>query len=232
MPLQIHDPIPTYSSAAHLEASLRTTGCQRCDLGFQKNINGCCVARFRGGTVPNKMIIGEAPGKDEDSTRQPFTGPAGRLMDRIWQSVGMDTNDWYLTNVVLCRPVAPKGSGKQNFTPKKDQRDRCRPFLDQQIMMIRPRLIVTVGAVATAAILGKPSITMGDYRGKLLTNLGIKIQDSNNPDQVVIGRPMLFPMLHPAAILHAQRDPAKHLMYKQWMWDDIRRLKQIVEEQL
>ncbi len=207
-----------------LHLLLKETGCTRCSLGFQTNINGCCVSR--GPTVTSKMIVGEAPGKDEDSTREPFTGPAGRLMDRIWASVGMDTKDWYLTNVVLCRPVAPYGSGRQNLTPKAEQRDKCRPFLDEQIRLLKPRLIVTVGATATAALLGARNIRMGDYRGKLIRNLTLR--DWVEPPQF---NTLLFPMLHPAAILHARRDPAKHTQYKQWMWDDIRKLKQIVIEE-
>jgi DNA polymerase len=202
-----------FSSVEQLNIHLLEKGCKKCDLGFQDNINGCCVSR--GDPSSSKMIIGEAPGKDEDSTRKPFTGPAGRLMDKIWASVGMDTNDWYLTNVVLCRPVAPTGSGKQNLTPKAEQRKRCRSYMAQQIDLLRPKLIVTVGAIATAAVLFKPSIRMGSYRGvPIHQDFGYTV----------------FPMLHPAAILHAQRDPAKHLQYRQQMWDDIRRLKTIVEE--
>lgn len=194
-----------------LNFRLLKDGCTRCDLGFQSNINGCCVSR---GSPSFKMIIGEAPGKDEDSTRLPFTGPAGRLMDRIWASVGMDTNDWYLTNTVLCRPVAPAEVKKQNLTPKKDQIERCRPYLDRQIDLISPSLVVTVGSVATAAILGRESVRIGDYRGRLIRGK----------------RFLHFPMLHPAAILHTKRDPKRHAMYRQQMWDDIRKLKQIVDE--
>jgi len=176
------------------------------------------------------MIIGEAPGKDEDSTRQPFTGPAGRLMDRIWASVGMDTNDWYLTNTVLCRPIAPREHHKQNLTPKVEQRQRCSPFLDQQIWLLRPRLIVTVGATATAAVMRQKSVRMGDYRGrKFLQEFSVSPKGRYDPVNKFYAD--VFPMLHPAAILHAKRDPAKHLQYRQWMWDDIRKLKQIVTEE-
>lgn len=213
MPLTIHQSVPSFETLGHLNVFLRESGCVRCDLGFQKNINGCCVSR--GNMFSTKMIVGEGPGKDEDSTRKPFTGPAGRLMDRIWASVGMDTNDWYLTNVVLCRPVAPSGSGKQNLTPKVEQKDRCSPFLWQQIDMLSPSIIVTVGAVATAAILGQKYVRMGDYRGRLIRGK----------------RFLHYPMLHPAAILHAQKDPHKHLLYRQQTWEDIQRLKSILQEE-
>jgi len=202
-----------FQSLLELDDHLTEIGCHGCDLGFQDNINGCCVSR--GSRSSSKMIIGEAPGKDEDSTRLPFTGPAGQLMDRIFRSVDLNTNDFYCTNVVLCRPVAPAEAKKQNLTPKHEQRRRCRPYLDRQIDFISPALVVTMGAVATAAILDQNSIRIGDYRGKLIRNK----------------RYMHFSMLHPAAILHATKDPPKQLLYREKMWEDIQLLRKILEEE-
>lgn len=226
--LQLNDQIPDFNNVEDFKLWLTMKGCQRCDLGFQKDINGVCISR---GSAGPRMLIGESPGLVENNTRKSFTGPAGRLMDRIWASVGMSIDDWYLTNTILCRPIAPDGSGKQNLTPKMEQKRRCRPFLDLQIGLIKPRIIVTVGAIATAAILGKSSIRMGDYRGKLITDRAIMIADKSDSGTMEIGRPFIFPILHPAALLHAQRDPTKHQQYKQWMWDDIRKLKQILIEE-
>jgi DNA polymerase len=183
-----------------------------CDLGFQPEINGCCVSRGTFNT--KKMIIGEAPGKEEDARGAPFTGPAGLLMDRIWESVGMSTNDWYITNVVKCRPVSPKGSGKENFTPRVAQRMACMTYIDNEITLLKPKLIVTVGGIATSYILCRGLIKIGEYRGKTIRS----------------GSRVIFPMLHPAAILHAKRDPAKHQLYRMQMWEDIQKLKEIVEE--
>jgi uracil-DNA glycosylase family 4 len=210
-----------FKTLEQLKAHLHTEGCKRCDLGFQPNINGCCVAR--GPNSTNKMIIGEAPGKEEDSKRLPFTGPAGRLLDEIWKAAGIDTKDWYITNCVLCRPVAPYGSGKQNYTPRVEQRHRCRPYLDAQISLLRPRIIVAQGAVATAALIGATSVKMGDYRGKLVELpwppgiYGLKFTT------------LLFPMIHAAAILHSS-GTERYDLYRQQTWDDIRKLKQILEE--
>ena len=161
------------------------------------------------------MIIGEAPGKDEDSTRKPFTGPAGRLLDRIWRSVGLDTNDWYLSNILLCRPIAPHGYGKQNLTPKAEQKKRCKPYLWQQIWLLNPEIIVTLGTHATAALVNKSTVRMGDYRGRLLRS----------------GRFSIFPMLHPAALLHAQRDHDKWKLYREQTWTDVQKLKEILTEE-
>lgn len=217
------------SSPFILEQALTNTGCEACDLGFQPETNGCCV--MRGSYSSEKMIVGEAPGKEEDSRRSPFTGPAGRLLDKIWASVGMETDHWYLTNVVLCRPYSPKGSGKENFTPKAEQRKKCRPYLDRQIELVQPKIIVTLGAVATAALVGARSVRMGDYRGRLLRDTARGMDSNCARGCLYTGRPLLFPMLHPAAILHASREPKKQQDYKLKTWTDVQRLKQIIEEE-
>jgi uracil-DNA glycosylase family 4 len=168
------------------------------------------------------MIVGEGPGKDEDSTRKPFTGPAGRLMDKIWGSVGLDTNDFYCTNAVLCRPVAPWEAMKQNLTPQKEQLQRCKPYLERQVQLINPWLIITVGRVGTEAVMG-PVRSMGAVRGQLFRHT-FHWLPMDAPQTLV------FPMLHPAAILHASRDPQKQLEYKEQTWTDIQKLKSIIEE--
>ena len=225
-PITSIDQIPDYSSVGSLKRHLSINGCRLCSLGFQPEINGCCVAR--GSETSNKMLIGEAPGKEEDSTGTPFSGPAGRLMDDIWGSVGMNTNDWYITNTVLCRPYSPRGSGKENFTPKQDQRQKCKIYLDKQIDLIKPRTIVTIGAIATAAILNnnKP-IAMGDYRGKLVRESVI----INPGIHGYTMRRLVFPMIHPAAILHSKGNEEKYNMYRQFCQKDIQELKRILIEE-
>jgi len=161
------------------------------------------------------MIVGEAPGKEEDSRREPFTGPAGRLMDKIWESVELNTESWYITNVVKCRPYMPKGSGRENFTPRQEQRKLCYRYLTQEFELLDPAIIVPLGGVATAALLGESSVKMGEMRGKLLTVKG----------------KMVFPMYHPAAILHAQRNPDLHQKYRQDTWKDIQELKKILQKE-
>lgn len=206
----------SFSSTEELRKVLHTQGCRMCDLGFQTNINGCCVAR--GPNNSKKMIVGEAPGKEEDSRREPFTGPAGELLDKIWGAAGMTTEDWYITNVVLCRPVAPWQSKKQNVTPKIEQRKRCKSYLDEQIDLLQPKIIVAIGRPATEELLGLRNIRMGDYRGK--------------PLNAHVGKhwgALIFPMIHPAAILHA-RGTEKYDIYRQHTWNDVRKLTQILKE--
>ena len=213
LPIIQNEDIPNFKYIEQIRSTLHNQGCRRCDLGFQANINGCCVSR--GSTTSRVMVVGEAPGKDEDSKRLPFTGPAGRLMDKIFGSVGINTKDIYITNVVKCRPVAQKGSGKENFTPKVEQQKRCKTYLDSEIELLNPSLIVTLGRIATAAVTEVPSVKMKDVRGTLVKREdGIKV----------------FPMLHPAAILHAQRDPELQKLYKIQTWEDIQKLKNILDE--
>ena len=213
-PFKIIDQIPQFKYVGDLATRLKTEGCQRCSLGFQKEINGCCV--FRGNPDMRRMIIGEAPGKEEDATQYPFTGPAGKLMDKIFAAVGLDTNEhFYVTNVVKCRPYLPKGSGKENFTPKVEQQKLCRPFLDQEINLIAPKLVVLLGKVAVDNVL--PHLKrepMRALRGMYLEREGITY----------------FIMLHPAAILHAQSDPELEAHYKEKTWEDIQNLKKIMME--
>ena len=221
LPIMNQDEIPDLTNIQQVHNILHTQGCRMCSLGFQPNLNGCCVSR--GTFDTKKMIIGEAPGKEEDARGAPFTGPAGLLMDRIWNSVGLSTSDWYITNIVKCRPIAEKGSGKENFTPKVQQRATCKTYIDTEIELLKPRLVVTTGAIATAYILNQSSVRMGDYRGRVL-NIPKFWSGTLNPV-------MVFPILHPAAILHAKRDPAKHQEYRLLMWQDIQRLKEILEEE-
>lgn len=206
-------PLLPITTLQELVQQLQEPPCTRCNLGLQPGLQGPCISR--GEPATGRMLIGEAPGRYEDALSEPFTGPAGQLLDKIFEAVGWDTNaDWYLTNVVLCRPIAAQGSGKENFTPKVEQRERCRPFLDKQIELIQPHIIVTVGGVATQALFRVGQVRMKDYRGRLVEIDGIKV----------------FPMLHPAAILHAQGQPELYSLYRKQTWEDIQKLKQIVDE--
>jgi DNA polymerase len=163
------------------------------------------------------MIIGEAPGKDENITGKPFTGPAGQLLDKIWQSVGMDTNNWYITNVVHCRPVAEKGSGKENYTPLQTQIIKCAPYVNRQIALLDPKIIVTVGLVATQRILSReeaPSM--------------LKVNGQVFQREVVQKSRIIFPILHPACILHSSGEQKD--FYKREIWTAIQKLKGLIDD--
>lgn len=199
-----------------INTEMRQYGCSGCELGCQPNFIAPVV--FRGNPTKKKMIIGEAPGFYEDKQGLPFTGPAGQLMDKIWASVGWNTNeDWYLGNVVKCRPVAPPGSGKQNLTPTTQHRKKCRPYIEQEIRAIKPHTVVLVGASAAKSILNRTDITMKKSAGRVYVS-------KEFPE---VG---FFVMYHPAYLLHSQNYPDKYMEVRKKMWEDIQLLRKLVDE--
>ena len=126
----------------------------------------CGLAATRTQTVfgtgverPAWLIVGEAPGADEDASGEPFVGPAGKLLDAMLAAVGhARERDVFIVNMVKCRPPG-------NRDPSSSELAACRPFLERQIALLRPRVILVVGKVATAALLGHEG-TMGAARGK------------------------------------------------------------------
>lgn len=106
------------------------------------------------------MIIGEAPGKEEDESGKPFVGSAGRYLDHVLEGTKLDRRDFFITNTVKCRP--PK-----NRTPKKLEIDTCTSnYLFNQIELIDPKLIMLLGAVAAKTVLGIK--TIGEARGQVI----------------------------------------------------------------
>lgn len=140
---------------------------------------------FGGGNADaDLMLIGEAPGAREDELGTPFVGAAGRLLDELLASVGVTRADVFVTNVLKCRPPG-------NRDPAPAELSRCRPYLDDQIALVRPRVIATLGNVATKAL--RPgSESIGELHGRveLLDLGGLRVQ--------------LMPLYHPAAALYTR----------------------------
>lgn len=207
------------NSLTELKSKLETEGCTRCSLGQQSNIKGCCISR--GNLInPDKMIIGEAPGEQEDILREPFRGPAGKLLDTIFESVAWSTASWYVTNSVKCRPMAASVNRniyyKSNRPPTNQEVHRCISFLDTEIKLIQPKIIVTLGKTATNALLCKNEIvSIGSVRGKF-------IKSKRYPDTII------FPMLHPSALLR-DKGSERNRIYRKQTWDDIRLLKNTID---
>ena len=104
------------------------------------------------------MFVGEGPGADEDAQGEPFVGRAGQLLNNMISAMGLKRSDVYIANVVKCRPP-------QNRTPEKDECDTCSPFLMRQIDVIKPKVIVALGAVAAKNLLAV-SDSMANLRGR------------------------------------------------------------------
>jgi uracil-DNA glycosylase family 4 len=110
------------------------------------------------------MIIGEAPGKEEDLTGHPFVGATGKFLNKVLEGTGIDRNDFFITNTVKCRP--PK-----NRTPKKIEVDTCTSnYLFEQIELINPKLIMLLGGVAAKSVLGVKSVN--EARGQVIERDG------------------------------------------------------------
>jgi DNA polymerase len=160
------------------------------------------------------MLVGEAPGQKEEEQRSPFVGPAGELLDRIMKAIGLSTErDMFITNCVLCRPASPRYSGKQNYTPKKEQLNQCWPFLEKQIQILKPKILIACGATAMKQLMGDDTQRMGPWEGKWTwyTRFG------DNNQEI----PM-FVMTHPAAILHKAPWPEDQRKAKIKVWKYMR----------
>ncbi|HMD84682.1 MAG TPA: uracil-DNA glycosylase [Terriglobia bacterium] len=123
--------------------------CRRCKLAPTRKT----IVFGEGNPHAELVFIGEGPGADEDEQGLPFVGRAGKLLNRMMQTVGLKREDVYICNIVKCRPP-------ENRTPEKDEVDACSPFLYRQIEAIKPRLICCLGAPAVRTVLGiKEGIT-------------------------------------------------------------------------
>jgi DNA polymerase len=153
-----------------LHTLLRKHGCSGCELGDQKDFIGPVICR--GNTSSPWMIIGEAPGKNEDRKGVPFCGPAGELLDKIISFMDLpEILQPCISNAVMCRPIAKKGSGKENNKPTVSIYKACRPYLLHVIDKVKPRVIVLTGSTAVGSVL--PDLKykkLGDIVGKLHTS--------------------------------------------------------------
>ena len=104
------------------------------------------------------MFVGEAPGRHEDLRGEPFVGLAGRFFDRLLASIGLERDEVYITNVVKCRPFMGTSPGR-NRPPRPDEIKTCRPWLDEELQIVRPEIIVPMGGVAVNAFLPGRKIT-------------------------------------------------------------------------
>ena len=130
------------SSWPHLSAACH--GCERCELATTRH----SVVVGRGNPHARVLLIGEAPGQQEDEQGEPFVGRAGQLLEKLLGEAGLDSRrDLYIANVIKCRPP-------QNRKPTRTEIERCLPWLHQQLELLDPPLVVLAGATALQAVLG------------------------------------------------------------------------------
>ena len=164
--------------------------CQLCPLGATRTKFVFGV----GNPNADLMLIGEAPGRNEDLQGEPFVGRAGQLLDKILAAINLSREEVYIANVLKCRPP-------NNRDPLKSESDTCQPYLKQQIELIKPKLILALGRVSGAWLLGE-DLALKDMRNKSYIYNGIEMMVT----------------YHPAALL---RNPN----WKRPCWEDMQKVR-------
>ena len=178
-------------------ARAEALGCTKCALAGTRTQ----VVFGAGDARANLMFIGEAPGFHEDKQGYPFVGAAGQFLNQMLTTIGLARDDVYIANVLKCRPPG-------NRDPLPDEIDACKPWLKEQIELVDPRVICTLGNFATRLLLGK-QVGITKVRGQRFAWRGR----------------VLVPTFHPAAILRGGGRDA-HLVE-----DDFRLIAKVLEEQ-
>jgi uracil-DNA glycosylase len=149
--------------------------CQQCKLA---KLGRTQVVFGVGNPNAQVMFVGEGPGFNEDKQGEPFVGAAGKLLNELLLSAGLSRAEIYIANVVKCRPP-------NNRDPEPDEVETCKPFLFQQIDLIKPKLVCTLGRWSTETILER-KVSITKIRGQVIRH----------------NKLVVFPLLHPAAALH------------------------------
>lgn len=162
---------PKQKKALLMALKGKYAGCMACPLATQGRTQ---VVFGTGNENAQLMFVGEGPGKDEDASGEPFVGRAGQLLTKIIEAMGYSRADVYISNAVKCRPP-------ENRTPLPDERDICTSLtLLHEIAIIKPKVICTLGATATQALLGADA-TLKDVRGSLITHDNLSIMATYHP---------------------------------------------------
>jgi DNA polymerase len=186
---------PQAKAAAFAALRERALACVKCKhlASSRKNVV------FGVGSIDAQiMFVGEAPGGDEDEQGEPFVGKAGQLLTKIIQATGLQRADVYIGNILKCRPDTP-GQSAGNRKPTTEEMATCLPYLQEQIDLIRPKVLVALGATAVEGLLGK-TIGITRLRGTWKTYRGIP----------------LMPTYHPAYLLRNQA-----MSEKRKIWEDM-----------
>lgn len=169
--------------------------CEKCRLCSTRNN----TVLGEGNINANIMFIGEGPGHDEDMQGRPFVGPAGQLLDKMLASIGLDRNNTYIANIVKCRPP-------QNRVPEEDEAQACLPYLRKQFAIVKPKIVVCLGATAARYVIDR-NIRITRDRGNWYEKMGCSF----------------IATFHPSALL---RDPSK----KRDAWEDMKKIREKLDD--
>jgi len=152
-------------------------------------------------------MVGEQPGDAEDIAGHPFVGPAGKLLDRALEEAGIDRGLVYVTNVVKHFKWEPRGKRRIHAKPNSAEIGACRPWLETEIALVKPHVLVCLGATAAQALLGR-SFKVSRQRGRFV------------PSDLA---PRVTATVHPSSILRAPDDDARHTEMKRFV-DDLKKV--------
>ncbi len=180
-------------------------GCKACDLYAR----GTQTVFGEGPRKADVMLVGEQPGDAEDIAGHPFVGPAGRLLDKALAEAGIDRSVVYVTNVVKHFKWEPRGKRRIHQKPNAAEIGACRPWLETEIALVKPRVLVCLGATAAQALLGK-AFKVSKQRGEF-------VQSSLAP--------LVTATVHPSSILRAPDDESRLAEMRRFVED----LKRVAE---
>lgn len=182
--------------------------CRACDL-WEK---GTQTVFGDGAQRVKVMFVGEQPGNEEDLTGKPFVGPAGRLFDNSLEAAGIDRKQTYVTNVVKHFKWEPRGKRRIHKKPNASQIAACRPWLEAEIALIKPEVIVALGATAAQSLLGA-QFRVTKQRGEFI------------PSPLA---PYVMATVHPSSILRAPDDETRQLESRRFI-DDLKKLAKVIK---
>ena len=200
----VPDQIPAQPTLKNLREA--AADCRACDL-YKK---GTQTVFGEGPGKAQVMMVGEQPGDAEDIAGHPFVGPAGKLLDGALEEAGIDRGLVYVTNVVKHFKWEPRGKRRIHSKPNGAEIAACRPWLDTEIALVKPRVLVCLGATAAQALLGR-AFKVSQQRGRFV----------ESPLA-----PRVLATVHPSSILRAPDDESRHAEMKRFVAD----LKRVAAE--
>jgi uracil-DNA glycosylase family protein len=183
--------------------------CKACDLWER----GTQTVFGEGRRRAKVILIGEQPGNEEDLAGKPFVGPAGRLLDNALEEAGIDRSQTYVTNVVKHFKWEPRGKRRIHKKPNAQEIAACRPWLQAEIALIKPQVIVALGATAAQALLG-PQFRVTKQRGQFIESTLA---------------PYVMATVHPSSILRAPDEETRRLEHRRFV-DDLKKLARVINK--
>ena len=199
------DLIPEQRTLSALKTA--AADCRACDL-WKRGTQTVFGEGRRRSTV---MFVGEQPGNEEDLTGKPFVGPAGRLFDDALEEAGIDRTQTYVTNVVKHFKWEARGKRRIHKKPNAQEIAACRPWLQAEIDLIKPKVIVALGATAAQSLFG-PQFRVTKQRGQFLESTLA---------------PYAMATVHPSSILRAPDDETRRLEHRRFV-DDLKKLASVI----